>query len=45
MALLFISYAVAMGVGTFIENGKTINKIKLMPRRKNDPCFRGDIYK
>lgn len=31
-------------LGTFMENGKTINKIKLTPRRKNDPCFRGDIY-
>lgn len=30
--------------GTFIDNGRTINKIKLIPRRKNDPCFRGSIY-
>lgn len=30
--------------GTFIDNGLTINKIKLLPRRKNDPCFRGSVY-
>ena len=40
-AMLYYNYEM---IGTFIENGKTINKIKLMPRRKNDPCFRGDIY-
>ncbi|PKV62575.1 carboxypeptidase-like protein [Pontibacter ramchanderi] len=30
--------------GTFEENGRTINKIKVIPRRKNDPVFQGSIY-
>lgn len=30
--------------GAFQENGRTINKIKVIPRRKNDPVFSGSIY-
>jgi hypothetical protein len=30
--------------GTFFENGEMINKIKVIPKRKNDPCFSGYIY-
>lgn len=31
-------------LGTFQENGRTINKIKVIPRRKHDPVFSGSIY-
>jgi hypothetical protein len=31
-------------LGTTEENGQTINKIEVLPRRKNDPVFRGTIY-
>jgi hypothetical protein len=32
-------------IGTFYtKNGKLINKIKLLPKRKNDPVFNGNIY-
>ncbi|GAB3823194.1 DUF5686 and carboxypeptidase regulatory-like domain-containing protein [Pontibacter rugosus] len=31
-------------LGTIEENGRTINKIKVVPRRKNDPVFSGSIY-
>ncbi|MCJ8164722.1 DUF5686 and carboxypeptidase regulatory-like domain-containing protein [Pontibacter sp. E15-1] len=31
-------------LGTFQESGRTINKIKVIPRRKNDPVFSGNIY-
>ncbi|MBT7134593.1 MAG: carboxypeptidase-like regulatory domain-containing protein [Polaribacter sp.] len=32
-------------IGTFYaKNGKLINKIKLLPKRKNDPVFSGSIY-
>ncbi|WP_299759018.1 DUF5686 and carboxypeptidase regulatory-like domain-containing protein [uncultured Pontibacter sp.] len=31
-------------LGTFQENGRTINKIKVIPRRKHDPVFAGNIY-
>ena len=32
-------------IGTFYaKNGKLINKIKLLPKRKNDPVFNGSIY-
>lgn len=31
-------------LGTFMENGQTINKIRIEPRRKHDPCFRGEVY-
>ena len=31
-------------LGTTEEDGVTINKIEVIPRRKNDPVFRGIIY-
>ena len=31
-------------LGSTEENGITINKIEVIPRRKNDPVFRGIIY-
>ena len=31
-------------LGTFQENGRTINKIRVIPRRRNDPVFSGNIY-
>jgi hypothetical protein len=31
-------------MGILIENGETINKIKVTPRREHDPCFSGYIY-
>ncbi|MCC9168013.1 DUF5686 and carboxypeptidase regulatory-like domain-containing protein [Pontibacter harenae] len=31
-------------LGAFQENGRTINKIKVIPRRRNDPVFSGSIY-
>ncbi len=31
-------------LGAFQENGLTINKIKVTPRRRNDPVFQGSIY-
>ncbi|RAU81544.1 DUF5686 and carboxypeptidase regulatory-like domain-containing protein [Pontibacter arcticus] len=31
-------------LGAFEENGRTINKIKVTPRRNNDPVFSGSIY-
>ncbi|GAB3200719.1 hypothetical protein ABID22_003535 [Pontibacter aydingkolensis] len=40
-ALFFYRYEY---LGTFEENGRTINKIKVIPRRKNDPVFSGNIY-
>ncbi|MFM7217989.1 MAG: DUF5686 and carboxypeptidase regulatory-like domain-containing protein [Bacteroidota bacterium] len=30
--------------GAFMENGRLINKIKVIPRRKNDPAFSGDLF-
>jgi len=30
--------------GTFFENGKVVNKIEVLPKRKHDPVFRGTIY-
>lgn len=30
--------------GSFEENGYTVNKIAVLPRRRNDPVFRGYIY-
>ncbi len=30
--------------GTFFENGETVNKIKVIPKRSTDPVFQGDIY-
>jgi len=40
-ALLFYRYQLA---GTYIENGITINKIKVIPRRKSDPVVNGYIH-
>lgn len=31
-------------LGKITTEGKTINKIKVVPKRKSDPCFRGIIY-
>ncbi len=31
-------------LGKITGDGKTINKIKIVPKRKNDPCFSGVIY-
>lgn len=31
-------------IGTIIENGETINKIQVTPRREHDPCFSGYVY-
>jgi Family of unknown function (DUF5686)/CarboxypepD_reg-like domain len=31
-------------LGTITNEGKIINKIKVVPKRKTDPCFRGIIY-
>ncbi|MDX2172529.1 MAG: DUF5686 and carboxypeptidase regulatory-like domain-containing protein [Bacteroidota bacterium] len=31
-------------IGKIEGEGKTINKIKVVPKRKTDPCFRGIIY-
>lgn len=31
-------------LGTTFEDGKMLNKIEIIPKRKNDPCFRGIIY-
>ncbi len=40
-ALLFYEYELK---GVIQENGLLINKIKVIPRRKNDPVFSGYIY-
>jgi hypothetical protein len=40
-ALLYYRYKL---LGITIENGETINKIAVIPRRQNDPVFRGTIY-
>jgi hypothetical protein len=31
-------------LGESVENGKTVNKIQVIPRRAHDPCFEGYIY-
>ncbi len=31
-------------IGKITTEGKVINKIKVVPKRKTDPCFRGIIY-
>lgn len=31
-------------LGTLYEDGKMINKIEVIPRRRTDPCFHGIIY-
>lgn len=40
-ALFYYKYKL---LGTSEENGLTINKIEVTPKRKNDPVFRGVIY-
>jgi len=40
-ALFYYRYKL---LGFTIENGETVNKIEVIPRRKNDPAFRGVIY-
>jgi hypothetical protein len=40
-AMFFYKYHLA---GSFVENGKVIDKIKVIPKRQNDPVFRGYIY-
>lgn len=40
-ALFYYNYRL---LGTTEENGVTINKIEIIPKRKNDPVFRGIIY-
>lgn len=40
-ALFYYRYKL---LGTSEENGVTINKIEVIPRRTNDPVFRGTIY-
>ena len=31
-------------LGSSVENGQTVNKIQVIPRRNADPVFRGNIY-
>lgn len=40
-ALLFYDYKLE---GTILEGGLLVNKIKVIPKRKNDPVFEGFIY-
>lgn len=40
-ALFYYNYKY---IGATVENGNTINKIKVIPRRAHDPCFEGYIY-
>jgi hypothetical protein len=40
-AMMYYDYSLE---GTFVENGETVNKIKVIPKRKYDPVFTGDIY-
>ncbi len=39
----FLSYRYKL-LGVSYEDGKLINKIEVMPKRKTDPCFHGIIY-
>ncbi len=39
----FLSYRYHL-LGTMHEDGKMINKIEVLPKRKTDPCFHGVIY-
>ena len=39
----FLSYRYHL-LGTTFEDGKMINKIEVLPKRKTDPCFHGIIY-
>ena len=40
-ALLFYDYKLE---GTILEGGLLVNKVKVIPKRKNDPVFEGFIY-
>jgi hypothetical protein len=40
-ALFFYHYKM---IGAFYENGELVNKIEVIPKRKNDPVFHGYIY-
>lgn len=40
-ALFYYNYK---WLGTSTENGETINKIEVVPKRTNDPVFRGIVY-
>jgi len=40
-AMLYYKYKL---LGTFYENDMLINKIQVIPRRKADACFQGNIY-
>ncbi len=40
-AMLFYEYKL---MGTSTENGQTVHKIEVIPKRKTDPVFRGFIY-
>ncbi len=39
----FLSYRYKL-LGTTFEDGKMLNKILVIPKRKTDPCFNGIIY-
>ncbi len=39
----FLSYRYHL-LGTIFEDGKMINKIEIIPKRRTDPCFHGVIY-
>jgi hypothetical protein len=40
-ALFYYRYKL---IGETVENGKTVNKIQVIPRREHDPCFEGYVY-
>jgi hypothetical protein len=40
-ALFYYKYKL---IGTTEENGETVNKIEVIPKRNGDPVFRGNIY-
>lgn len=40
-AMFYYNYRLA---GTFFENGKLVNKVEVLPKRKHDPVFRGYIF-
>lgn len=41
MALFYYRYKL---LGTSVENGESVHKIEVIPRRQHDPVFRGIIY-
>lgn len=40
-AMFYYTYRLT---GTFFENGKLVNKVEVIPKRKHDPVFRGTIF-